>query len=69
MYMKTFFVIIAGFLAALYLINPTFGLFELIPDTIPGVGNIDEAFATTVLLGALGYFGIDVKNFFGKKDA
>ncbi len=32
-------------LCVLYLLNPTAGIFELIPDNIPGVGNIDEGAA------------------------
>ncbi len=31
--------------AVVYLLNPTAGLFELIPDVLPGVGNLDEAAA------------------------
>jgi hypothetical protein len=35
-----------GLLAAVgYLTNPTAGIFELIPDNIPGIGNLDEAAA------------------------
>lgn len=29
----------------IYLLNPTFGLLELIPDNIPLVGNLDEGAA------------------------
>ncbi|HRH69117.1 MAG TPA: DUF1232 domain-containing protein [Flavobacteriales bacterium] len=67
--MKRFLVALAGVLSALYLLNPTLGLFELLPDNIPFVGNIDEATATMVLLGALRYFGWDVTNLFMKKTA
>ena len=45
------------------------GLFELLPDNIPFIGNIDEATATMVLLGAMRYFGWDVTNLFMKKTA
>ncbi len=31
--------------AVVYLLNPTAGVFELIPDVLPGVGNLDEAAA------------------------
>lgn len=34
----------------LYLINPTSGLVELIPDVLPFIGNLDEAAATGLLL-------------------
>ncbi len=43
--------------SGIYLLNLTFGLIE-IPDNLPIVGNIDEAFATTVLLASLSRFGI-----------
>lgn len=65
--MKSFFVILSGIVAGVYLVNPTFGFFEILPDNLPIVGNIDEAAATAILLGALTYFGIDVSNFFGKR--
>jgi uncharacterized membrane protein YkvA (DUF1232 family) len=32
-------------LAVAYLLNPTAGLFELLPDVLPGIGNLDEAAA------------------------
>ncbi|MBL7939843.1 MAG: DUF1232 domain-containing protein [Flavobacteriales bacterium] len=67
--MKRFLVALAGILSALYLLNPTLGLFELLPDNIPFVGNIDEATATMVLLGAMRYFGWDVTNLFMRKAA
>jgi uncharacterized membrane protein YkvA (DUF1232 family) len=34
----------------LYIANPTGGLFELIPDNLPVVGNLDEAAATALLI-------------------
>lgn len=39
--------------SALYLLNPGWGVFELLPDVIPGVGNLDEATAVAVFLWAL----------------
>jgi uncharacterized membrane protein YkvA (DUF1232 family) len=36
--------------AAIYLINPTAGVLELIPDIAPFIGNLDEAGATALLL-------------------
>jgi hypothetical protein len=62
--MKTFLVSLAGLLSALYLANPTLGVFELLPDNIPLVGNVDEATASMVLLGALRYFGYDLTDLF-----
>ena len=34
-----------SFVGILYLLNPTAGLIELIPDNLPLVGNLDEAAA------------------------
>lgn len=52
-----------GLLSAIYLINPTLGLFELIPDNLPVVGNLDEAFFAAVLIAVLRYFGMDITKF------
>ncbi len=65
--MKKILIITTGVLSALYLINPTAGLFELIPDNLPMIGNIDEATATTLLLASLSYFGIDLTKFFKRE--
>jgi len=40
-------------LAGLYLLNPSAGLFELLPDALPVVGNLDEAAMTALLLHCL----------------
>ncbi|MEZ4272285.1 MAG: DUF1232 domain-containing protein [Myxococcota bacterium] len=37
-------------LCAAYILNPTAGVFELLPDNLPGVGNLDEAAAMAGLL-------------------
>ena len=60
-------VAIIGIVCLLYILNPTFGVFELIPDNIPLIGNIDEGLATTGLLYALNYFGYNFSNFFKSK--
>ena len=65
--MKSLIVAILGLLSILYIINPTAGIFELIPDNLPFVGNLDELAASTLLLSCLSYFGIDMFNIF-KKD-
>jgi len=36
-----------------YLLNPTFGFLELIPDNTPLIGNLDEAGATAAVIYAL----------------
>jgi uncharacterized membrane protein YkvA (DUF1232 family) len=41
---------ILGGIAVLYLINPTAGIIELIPDNIPLIGNLDEVGATLLLI-------------------
>ncbi len=61
---KKLFVAFSGLLALLYLINPGAGIFELIPDNLPIIGNLDEAAAAVVLLAALKYFGVDLSSFF-----
>lgn len=53
--------------ALFYLINPTAGIFELIPDNIPLIGNLDEAAAVFVLISALKYFGFELPNIFKKE--
>ena len=51
-------------LSALYLINPTFGIFEILPDNLPFVGNLDEFTMGMILLNSLEYFDIDLLSFF-----
>lgn len=60
---KDIWVTIVGLLSVLYLLNPSAGLFEIIPDAIPLVGNLDEATAAALLLAVLRYFGIDLTGF------
>ena len=43
---------------AFYLLNPTAGVFEFIPDVLPIIGNLDEATATAGLLYALSGLGL-----------
>lgn len=52
--------------AAIYLMFPTLGTFELIPDWIPIIGSIDEATATLILLNTLNYYGLDLTNLWGR---
>ncbi len=63
--MKSIFVALVGIFSFVYLINPTAGFIEFLPDNLPFIGNLDEATATAFLLSALGYFGIDVSRIFG----
>lgn len=57
--LKNLFVALTGVLSAVYLLNLGFGGVELIPDILPGIGNLDEATATVLLLNCLAYFGFD----------
>lgn len=50
-------IVIAVF-CAIYLINPTLGVIELLPDNLPIIGNLDEASATAGLLYALSGLGV-----------
>ena len=51
--------IIVAVLCGLYLIYPSLGVFELIPDALPLVGSLDEAAATTGLWLALSRLGLN----------
>lgn len=50
--------ILVGGICLVYLINPTAGVLELIPDNLPIVGNLDEAAAMTGLLASLASIGL-----------
>ncbi|MBN2790796.1 MAG: DUF1232 domain-containing protein [Candidatus Delongbacteria bacterium] len=55
------FLAIIGILFSLvYIINPTAGIFEILPDNIPFFGNIDEAGVTYFLFMCLRYLGLDL---------
>lgn len=58
---KKLLVAIMGVLCAIYLANPTAGIFELLPDNLPFVGNLDEVGATLLLLKCLAYFGVRLR--------
>ena len=64
--MKKTGIFLLGLLSFIYLLNPTAGFFELIPDNIPLIGNLDEAAAMTLLLMCLRYFGHDLPNIFNR---
>jgi len=66
--MKRIVVASVGLLALLYLLNPGAGLFELLPDSLPLVGNLDEAAAAALLLVCLRYFGVELPAIF-RRDA
>lgn len=65
---KNISMVFVGLISLLYLLNPTAGIFEFIPDNIPVLGNFDEALAVTMLLAALKHFGIDLVEKFSKNN-
>ncbi len=56
-------VAVVGLIGLLYLLNPSAGIFEIIPDNFPLIGNLDEAVASALVLAALRYFGLDLTAF------
>jgi uncharacterized membrane protein YkvA (DUF1232 family) len=65
--MKTIFIIILALASIIYLLNPTAGIFELLPDNIPFLGNIDEGLASFILYSSFEYFRGKQIGLFGKK--
>ena len=48
--------VMAG-LGLIYILNPTAGILELLPDNLPIIGNLDEAAAVTMIwYGLIEYF-------------
>lgn len=54
------FAVFGVLLSLFFLMNPTAGILELIPDNLPLVGNLDEAFFTVLLLSSLAYLGVEL---------
>ena len=67
MHMKRIGIFLLGLFSAFYLLNPGAGIFEIVPDNVPIVGNLDEAAAAALLLACLRYFGYDLSALF-KRD-
>jgi len=65
--LKEMFILGLTALAGLYLINPTAGVFELLPDVLPIVGNLDEATASLIILATLRYYGLDLTRLFRRE--
>jgi len=40
-------------LSVIYIVNPGAGVVELLPDNLPGIGNLDEAAMTALLLACV----------------
>lgn len=62
--MKKLGIVLIGLFCLIYILNPGAGFFELIPDNLPIIGNLDEAAAVAVLLMCLKYFGINLPDIF-----
>ena len=52
---------LAAILGFIYILNPTLGVFELIPDNLPIVGNLDEGVAFLLVWYGLMEFFADRK--------
>jgi uncharacterized membrane protein YkvA (DUF1232 family) len=52
--------IVVAILCVIYMLNPTAGFLEFIPDNLPLVGNVDEGLIMILLLGCLKYLGLDI---------
>lgn len=65
--LKEMFVLALAAVAAIYLIYPSLGVFELIPDAIPLIGSLDEASATLILVNTFRYYGLDLSRLYGKR--
>jgi hypothetical protein len=63
--LKEMFILFLAAFAGIYLMFPTLGIFELIPDAIPIIGSIDEATATLIILNTLNYYGLNITNLYG----
>ena len=46
--------------SSVWLLNLQMGVFFEIPDNLPIVGNLDEAFFTALLLACLSYLGVEL---------
>ncbi|WP_395736752.1 DUF1232 domain-containing protein [Prosthecobacter sp.] len=66
-FIRDLLVLASGILSALYLLNPTGGVIEFIPDNFPLIGNLDEAAATALLINCMAYFGFDIGHFLKRK--
>ena len=52
--------IVVAILCVIYMLNPTAGFLEFIPDNLPVIGNVDEGLIMILLLGCLKYLGLDI---------
>ncbi len=62
--MKKLGTFLLGLFCLIYILNPGAGIFELIPDNLPLIGNLDEAAAVATLLICLKSIGINLSDLF-----
>ncbi len=48
-----FWIFLTGVVGFIYILNPTMGVFELIPDNLPIIGNLDEGAAAILIWNAV----------------
>ncbi len=48
-----FWTYLTGAIGIIYILNPTMGVFELIPDNLPIIGNLDEGAAAFLIWNAV----------------
>ena len=65
--MKTLIVIVLALGSFIYLLNPTAGIFELFPDNLPFIGNIDEGLAVFIIYSSIEYFRKRTIGIFGNR--
>lgn len=53
-------------LGVIYILNPTMGVFELLPDALPIIGNLDEGAAVYLIFAGLRYLGLDLLKYFDR---
>lgn len=60
-------VYVLGIIGAIYLLNPTAGMIELIPDITPIIGNLDEGLAMVLVMAGISEAKANRKNRVAKK--
>ncbi len=58
--------VLATIFGVVYLLNPTMGLFEILPDNLPIIGNLDEGAAVYLIFASLRYLGLDLLKYFDR---
>ena len=61
--------VVVAMFCVIYMLNPTAGFFEFIPDSIPFIGNVDEGLIMLLFLACLRYLGIDIPLGISSRDA